>query len=118
MIISLESDQSTASERPQGDYGMMVVTENAAALGSTAVPDPSSTDGDPDADWFVHQPVMLSHLLKTAVGYASPTGNLWAIDSKAMRKVGANDDVVGMFSETAGVGAIIVTRGRQLVQLH
>ncbi len=118
MFVNIESDQSTASERPQGDYGRIIVTDTAAALGSTAVPDPSCTDGDPEADWFVYQSTMLSHLLKTAVGYTAPTGNMFHIDSKAMRKVGPDDDLVAMFSETGGVGCILVTRGRQLIQLH
>ncbi len=118
MIVLWESDQSTSSERPQGDLGLIVVTDTATSIGSTAIPDPSSVDGDANADWFVHQPMVVSHLLKTAVGYTSPTGQHYTVDSKAMRKVGPQDDIAIMVSETGGVGAILVTRGRMLIQLH
>ncbi len=118
MLIAWDSDQSTANEDPQGDYGKIVVSENAAAAGAASIPDPSSVDGDPDADWFVHQPVQSRFSLKTAVGFESNAGVQWTIDSKAKRKVGADDDIVSMVSETGGHGAFLYTRGRMLIQLH
>ena len=118
MLITWESDQVASTERPQGDYGRIIVTDNASGIGATAVPDPSSTDGDPDADWYVHQPVAITLRSETLAGVIVPFSSMWMIDSKAMRKVGANDDDVGMFSETEGVGGVLITRGRQLIQLH
>ena len=119
MTCSFESDQSTAAERPEGDFGIIVVTETAAALGTTAIPDPSSTDGNPEADWFVHQPMMTTIQVSGTPGVAwSPAASYYTIDSKAMRKVGPDDDAVGIFSETSGSGAVLISRGRQLIQLH
>ena len=118
MILTLESDQQAVGERPQGSYGRIVVTETAAALGTTALPDPSSTDGDPEASWYVHQEAVCSFIFSSAVGHNSPQQQNYTIDSKAMRKVGPDDDIVSIFSETNGNGAILTTRGRTLIQLH
>ncbi len=118
MLISWESDQIAAPERPQGSYGSIVVTDTATGIGSTAIPDPSSTDGDPEADWYVHQELISSFTESSQVGYQARSSELYIVDSKAMRKVGPDDDVAEMVSETGGVGAILVTRGRQLIQLH
>ncbi len=118
MELWFSSDQSAASEDPQGDFGMMVVTDTAAALGITAVPNPSSVDGDPEADWFVHQPVASAFLKMDATGIQESILSRFTVDSKAMRKVGPDDDIVGVFSETGGHGAVLYTRGRMLVQLH
>ena len=54
----------------------------------------------------------------TSVGITVGGDQQYIIDSKAMRKVGANDDVVGVFDEVSAVGSRIMIAGRQLVQLH
>ncbi len=118
MILTIDSDQAGATERPQGDYGAIVVTDTAAALGITALPDPSSTTGDPDADWFVHQPATCSFVFVSGTGFDGDETRQYVIDSKAMRKVGPNDDIASLFSETGAFGASITTRGRRLIQLH
>ena len=118
LLISFSSDQILATERPQGSYGEIVVTATAAALGTTVVPDPSSTDGDPDADWYVHQECIDRFVFQAAGGAREVQQVQYVVDSKAMRKVGPNDDVAVVFSETAGFGAVLTMRGRQLIQLH
>ena len=118
MLIGFESDQQVISEIPQGSYGKIVVTKEASDAGAASIPDPSTSDGDPDADWFVHQECLQSFLCASDVGIATNAAAQYVVDSKAMRKVGPNDDLVAMFSETSGVGAILTTRGRQLIQLH
>ncbi len=52
------------------------------------------------------------------VGFQARSGEISVIDSKAMRKVLNNKDIVMMIRETGNVGAILVTRGRMLIQLH
>ncbi len=116
LVIGFASDQAASSESPQGDYGWIVVTSDAAGIGTTAIPDPSSTDGDPTSDWFVHQPCLYS--MTGSPASSINTQVQYVIDSKAMRKVGPNDDVVDKFSETGGFGAFLTVRGRQLIQLH
>ena len=119
MLISLWSDQEAADEGPFGSYGRIVVTETAAGVGVTAIPDPSSTGGDPDADWFVHQTCWNQIFVIGAISAAvvsSPAN--WTVDSKAMRKVGPDDDIVSMYTDDSGVGSFLTTQGRMLIQLH
>ena len=116
--ILYTSDQAAVTQKTQGDYGRIVVTDTASAIGATAIPDPSSIDGDPEADWYVHQPCMVQFDFLSSVGFHPNAGVQYTIDSKAMRKVGPDDDVVSMFSETDGDGGFLTTRGRMLIQLH
>ena len=118
MLIAFSSDQAAVTEVPQGTFARIVVTETASAVGATAVPDPSNIDGDPDAGWFLSKDVFVKFQFLDATGFEGDSSTQYEVDSKAMRKVGPDDDVVSMFSETAGQGAQIVTRGRMLIQLH
>ncbi len=115
MEILFESDQNVASELPFGQYGRMIVTDAAAAIGITAIPAPA---GNPEADWFVHQAMVVRDRFASAVGFDGNFGHHYVIDSKAMRKVGPDSDEVSVFSMTAAVGANITTQGRSLIQLH
>ena len=117
-LIAYRSDQSSAAEAPFGSYGKVVVTSTAAGIGVTAVPNPSGIDGDPEADWFVWQ--AMSHIVQfqTGSGFTFGGSSQYVIDSKAMRKVGPDDDIVSMFDQQAAVGATLVSNGRMLIQLH
>ena len=53
----------------------------------------------------------------TAASAVETTGG-YVIDSKAMRKVGIDDDAVSLFSMRPAVGAFLQIEGRQLIQLH
>ena len=118
LLISYMSDQDSVSERPFGSYGEIVVTDAATAVGVTAVPNPSSITGDPDADWYVYQPVRTIVANASSVGFDLGGDQQYTIDSKAMRKVGPNDDIAIVVDEESAVGSRIVVLGRQLVQLH
>ena len=117
-LILFQSDQIAASERPQGDFGEIIVKDSAIAAGAASIPDPSSTDGDPDAEWYVHQPLIDNVVVGATTVNQEPVGKYFEIDSKAMRKVGINEDIAQMVSETGVVGFNITIRGRQLIQLH
>ncbi len=116
-LIFYSSDQITAIEGPFGSYGKIVVTDTAAAIGVTAVPNPDTTAGDPDADWFVHESFASRFTFASAVGIMD-IGYVTTVDSKAMRKVGPDDNVVSMFTQIPTVGALLITQGRMLIQLH
>ena len=96
----------------------MVVSDQARAAGAASIPDPGATGGDPDADWFLYQPVQLSLRQASTIGIHPQYMTHWTVDSKAMRKVGPNQDIVGMFSEEGNFGAVLTTQGRSLIQLH
>ena len=115
MDLLFHSDQQAADETPHGSYGKLVVTDTAAALGVTALPNPSGINGDPEAAWFVWQAMSSAFLSSTEIG-----GEGWhyVIDSKSMRKVGPDDDVVTLVDMQDGAGANLVSNGRMLIQLH
>ena len=52
-LFTYESDQAAVSERPIASVGAIIVTDTAAALGITVVPDPSGITGDANSDWFL-----------------------------------------------------------------
>ncbi len=122
MEIVLVSDQEVAVEFPACSYGEIVVTDTAAAIGVTAVPNPSGVSGDPEADWYVWQAMFTKFLIDIngtdGIGLDADAGHHYVIDSKAMRKVGPDDDVVAMATMETAFGAVIHTNGRQLIQLH
>ncbi len=118
ILIMYQSDQAATTQKTQGTYACMVVSETAAALGATAIPDPSDIDGDPDGDWHVVQDCITQFNFLSSVGFHPNEGVQYMIDSRAMRKVKADENVVTMFSETDGDGAFLTDRGRILIQLH
>ncbi len=109
------SDQVAAIEDPFGAVGGIVVTDSATAAGAASIPDAVT---DMNAGWFFHQILMTQLTFLDATGFTSNAGRLYEIDSKAMRKVGTDDDVgiMGVNSNTAD-GASIVIGGRMLVKL-
>ena len=119
--VDIRSDQETAIEHLIASLGIIVVTETAAAIGVTAVPDPSGISGDPDSDWFLWTALANSFFIDIngtdGIG-VSTLLNRYTLDSKAMRKVGPEDTEVIMLSNDTAVGASVTTQGRQLVQLH
>jgi len=113
--ITFASDQAAVSELAIGAFGIIVVKEEASALGITALPNPQD---DTDADWFVHQGLVNEFLFLDATGFQDNSSKRYVIDSKAMRKVGSADDEAVVWGSGSAVGAEIVIQGRQLVQLH
>ncbi len=111
------SDQEAADENPFGTYGSIVVTENAAAIGITALPNPSGITGDADSLWFIWQALAMQIVVGTAETDGG-LGRLFTIDSKSMRKVGPNDDIATLVDVEGAQGARLISNGRQLIQLH
>ena len=108
------SDQAGASEIPFGALGFIVVNDKASALGATGVPGPITNSVD---DFFVWQAMSQNMIFLSSIGYTDRS-HRYEIDSKAMRKVDAGDDVAIMSEMTASVGATLVLQGRMLVKLH
>jgi len=111
----VESDQTAASEVATGALGMIVANDQAVAAGSGSIPDPVASS---DAPFFVWEPFTNSFILGDATGFVEPGGTDIVVDSKAMRKVGANEDVSVIIEETNGVGINVFLTGRMLVALH
>ncbi len=115
-LFQVESDQTAASETTRGAVGMAVVSEQATTAGIASVPGPHS-DADASA-WFVWEPFINSFLFVSGVGFDEPAGSSFQIDSKAMRKVGPNEDVALVFEVEGTPGAVMTMQGRFLVKLH
>jgi len=115
-MINWGSDQAAASEAPLGALGLIVVSDQAAAAGSGSVPSPV---GNTDAPFFVWEPLISTFLFGDLTGFIEPSGYNLVVDSKAMRKVGVNEDVAIQVGNTSSAeGAIAVMIGRMLVKLH
>ena len=112
--ITFRSDQSAANESPTGAYGEIVVKETATAIGITALPKPL-TEGD--ADWHVYQGMTAPIFALSSVGVQDVSVH-YVIDSKAMRKLGPQDDLAVVFETRSAGGASINIEGRILLQLH
>ncbi len=116
--ILVASDQLAVNERVILSYGRLVVTDTAAALGITALPNPSGISGDPEADWHVWQSLIVQVDFLSSVGIQSDAGHHYTVDSKAMRKVGPDDNIVTLVGTDVAVGAEVTDNGRMLIQLH
>jgi len=110
-----KSDQSAASESFVGNVGMAVVSDQAVAVGVTAIPTPA-TDRGSDM-FFLHSawPGRFD-LIGTDVTQDLQHRN---IDSKAMRKVNDDSDLV-LTTEAGliGSGVSITIGGRILIKTH
>ncbi len=111
------SDQNAASEVQSGAIAMAVVSDQASAIGVTAVPTPT-TDIGSDL-FFVHEIMFNTLVVSDATGKNFRTSQTGKVDSKAMRRVVEGEDIVFVFESSAlSSGATITTAGRMLVKLH
>ncbi len=116
LVSQIESDQSAASEFQAAAIGAAIVSDQASAIGVSAVPTPV-TDLGSDL-FFLHQLMMSSQFLGGADG--NLRGHVYQIDSKAMRKVNDDQDLVISAEVDTGIsnGANVRTFGRFLIKLH
>jgi len=116
--ISLSTDQVSASESQSAAMGFAVVSDQAFAVGVTAVPTPI-TDIDSDL-FFVYESMVNNFLFGSAIGFQAGSGVHRTFDSKAMRKVEEGQDVaITVESDTSPFsGSIVQKVGRMLIKLH
>ncbi len=110
------SDQAAAVETQAGAIGMAVVSDQAVAVGVTAVPTPI-TDMGSDL-WFLHEVFMGRESNLTDRAQPAFGGT---IDSKAMRKVDIGQDLVVVSELSANVssgGYVLSQGGRMLVKVN
>jgi len=118
--VQMTSDQAAATESQFGAIGLCVISDQASAIGVTAVPTPI-TDLASDL-WLMHQVMFGEFLFGTAVGFQDLVGSSssYSIDSKAARKVNDDEDVV-FVAEADGVlgsGINLKIGGRVLIKEH
>ena len=97
--------------------GVIVVQQAAAAVGGASVPGPLN---DPDANWLWHQFVGLNAMGATGETPTSVSAIVRVeIDSKAMRKVAIDQELI-MIGElaTGEFASVIVTGGWRVLMQH
>ncbi len=110
------SDQIAAAEAWDISYGQAVVSDQASAIGITAIPTPV-VDSDSDL-WFVYEQIAGTLQFSTAAGFRE-VGRDHRIDSKAMRKVEDGQDLVTVGeTSSASLGVVLLDSFRQLIKLH
>ena len=95
--------------------GMAVVSVQSSAIGVTAVPTPIN-DAASDL-FFLHQYFMINTLVSTSAGFEVPAGINKSLDSKAMRKVNDDQDII-LTIEGSVDGCVVDIAGRFLVKEH
>ncbi len=116
LFLSLQSDQTIATEDQQAAFGTCVVSDQAQAIGVTAVPTPLT---DLSSDLWLLWAFMQHSFMFSANGIASPFNTWKDVDSKAMRKVEDGQDVIDVIELPASSDGVTLTSvGRFLVKLH
>jgi len=113
------SDQTSATEYYDTAIGGCVVSDQAVAIGVTAVPTPT-TDRASDL-WFLYEETKGLFDFATGIGFQENMGpgSMQSFDSRAMRKVEEGQDVI-IVGENSGESGGATTRlsGRMLIKLH
>ena len=111
----IRSDQAAAGESYGAAVGMCVVSDQAAAIGVTAVPN-SVSDRSSDL-WYVFEELFSRQVGTTTTGRIAEVGVFTTYDSKAMRKVEEGQDLATVV-ENELAGTVIVHNARILLKLH
>ncbi len=111
----VHSDQSAATEAYFGNIGAAVVSDQAEAIGVSAVPTPA-TDLGSDL-WFMHQTwIGRFQLVGSAIQTEVVSKNY---ESRAMRKVEDGQDLVFVIEAGLGENGLTLSHvGRVLIKLH
>ncbi len=114
-MLGIESDNQAVSEEPFGAFGVCVVSDQANAIGITAIPTPYT---DPESDlWLLHQFWNAPVSFASAVGIWT-MGKDYVLDSKAMRRMSSDQTLAFVIENgAAGHGAIYRLDVRVLLKL-
>jgi len=116
-LLSLQSDQVIATEDQVAGVGTCVVSDQANAIGITAVPTPF-TDVGSDL-WNLIEFIQSSFLFLDATGVDAQFATSRKLDSKAMRKVEVGQQfIMTQESASSSDGFSLSTVGRLLIKLH
>ncbi len=114
-VVQVVSDQNIATETYLGALGISVVSEQAIAIGVTAVPTPVTDQGS-DL-FFVYEEVIGRFEFGSNIGFDAAGGRFIQYDSKAMRRVNEGSDVA-VVVENDIAGTQMEHSARMLLKLH
>ncbi len=113
-LLFSRSDQEAASESYGTSLGVAVVSDQAVAIGVTAVPTPIADQGS--GLFFVYESTTGRF---TVTGAPDQPGVNGPYDSRAMRKVESGQDVVFVLETWTGFSGTVVNHiARMLIKLH
>ncbi len=112
-FLHVKSDQTGALEDWNVALGYSIVSDQASAIGITAVPTPL-TDMSSDL-WFAYQLMFGDE--SNLTDRTRPQRNV-TLDSKAARKVDIGQDLVVVVESSSAFGAIVRTGGRMLIKVN
>ena len=115
--IRIVSDQAANTENQYIIVAKIVVKSPAVSAGIASVPTPVTEAG---ADFFVYEPISAGLIVSSATSVLE-AGNQRSYDSKAMRKVQDDEDVITLAETPAtGIseGLTLFQSDRILIKLH
>ena len=115
-VVAVSTDQEAADEFQHVMFGQAVISDQAVAIGVTAMPTPR-TDSGSDL-FFVFEFIANDFRFGDATGFVTGVQER-VIDSRAMRKVEDGQDVISVIEAgVVGQGSSVQTFTRLLVKLH
>ena len=116
-VWGFNSDQVGADENQHVAFGSIVVSDEATAVGITAVPTPVEQDA---SSWISFDMAFQRFEFSSGVGVnPNMIPQRYVIDSKSMRKVEEGQDLIEVIQNgAAGAGANITTYLKTLIKLH
>ena len=115
-LLTFNSDQVVATERPLGAFGIGIVGEEARAAGVASMPGPY--DNAADERWMYHTFMSSTFILTSADAWEFREDRI-LVDTKSMRKMESDDAIVAVAEVgSAAVGALINCQLRLLFLLH
>ncbi len=116
ILVGWRSDQIAASQGCNAAVGLIVVNDQAVVAGVASIPSPVVNQ---DAPFYVWQPMMQQMIFGSNIGFTQEGYVQYEIDSKAMRKVGPNEDIVVTVENVDNTdGGLFTAIGRFLIKLH
>ena len=113
---SIAGDQETVDELQETCYGHIIVSDEAFAVGVSAVPTPAEQSG---SSWFLFDSVVSRFQVVTAVGAEQNANRVRDLDSKAMRKVEEGQDVISVVQNGPNSNGVKINAfHRMLIKLH
>ena len=115
LFFGIRTDQVSTDESFDAAIGFAVVSDQAVAIGVTAIPTPF-TDLGSDF-WLLHSILMGRFDTLSQVGYQPDMLVSEKIDSKAMRKVNDDQDIVVVIENSSvSLGVTVHVAGRFLIK--
>ena len=105
-LLSVASDQTAATEFQIGAVGIAIVSTAAFTAGAASVPTPvteAAWDG-----WLWYQSFANRMVFVSGVGLETPYAVQFEIDSKAMRKVSADETLIVVAENASGAHGLSI----------